>query len=160
MNPMRRQDRQKDNQFALAVLKKCEYATLATQNADGTPYCIPISPVVADGAVYFHCAMEGLKLDNILARPKVCLSCVGETRLIPEHFTTAYESAVVFGTARIISDDSQKIAALRAICEKYAPSSMHQFEKVVSQSLRHTCICQITIDEITGKAKTMHTAKE
>ncbi|MDF2839216.1 MAG: putative nitroimidazole resistance protein, partial [Evtepia sp.] len=56
---MRRKDREKDSQFALEVLKNCEYATLATVNPDGTPYCIPISPAMMDGALYFHCALEG-----------------------------------------------------------------------------------------------------
>jgi nitroimidazol reductase NimA-like FMN-containing flavoprotein (pyridoxamine 5'-phosphate oxidase superfamily) len=155
MNPMRRKDLQMDSQFALEVLKKCKYATLATRNSDGSPYCIPISPVLFDNAIYFHCALKGTKIDNILTYPRVCLSCVGETTLVPEHFTTEYESAVVFGTACIVTDESQRLAALRAICTKYAPNNMHQFENEISKYLKHTCLCKITIDEITGKAKKM-----
>lgn len=85
---MRRKDRKKDADFALEVLRDCEYATLATVNEDGTPYCIPISPVLVDGCIYFHCALEGKKLDNINQNPNVCVSCVRHTKLVPEKFTT------------------------------------------------------------------------
>lgn len=153
MQPMRRKDRQKDAAFALDIVKKCEYAALATQNPDGSPYSIPISPAVLNGKIYFHCAPKGTKLDNILAYPKVCLSCVGETRLVPEEYTTEYESAVVFGTAKIVDDEALKKEVLRAICEKYAPDQMHRFEDAVEAYWKRVCICEITIDEITGKAQ-------
>lgn len=155
MNPMRRHDRQTDSQFALNVLKDCEYATLSTINEDITPYGVPISPVLLDGAVYFHGAPLGTKMENIAARPRVCLSCVGKTRLVPEHFTTEYESAVITGKAQIVTDDEERLRALRAICEKYAPSHLHRFEEVAAKSLEGTCICKISVEEITGKARKM-----
>jgi hypothetical protein len=149
---MRRKDRERDAAFALEVLRGCEYATLATVNADGTPYCIPISVALADSAVYFHCAAEGQKLTNIINNNSVCLSCVRHTKLLPEQFTTEYESAVITGKCEIVTDDAEKIAALKIICEKYAAGFMDQFDRRIAASLHRTCVCRVDIERLTGKA--------
>lgn len=150
---MRRKDKEKDSTFALEVLRDCEYATLATINTDGTPYCIPISPVLVNNSIYFHCAMEGKKLNNIEQDENICLSCVRHTRLIPEKFTTEFESAVIVGKCRFIKDNEEKIMALRALCEKYASTNMGEFDNTIACSLAKTAICRIDIEQITGKAK-------
>jgi len=149
---MRRTDREQSPAFALKVLRDCEYATLATVNADGTPYCIPISLIVTGNIIYFHCAMEGQKLDNISRNNTVCVSGVRYTKSVPEKYTNAYESAVAVGKCVIVSDETEKIAALRAICEKYAGSSMENFDAAIAKSLHKTCVCRIDIEKITGKA--------
>lgn len=148
---MRRSEREKGKGFALGVLRDSEYATLATVNSDGTPYCIPISQVLINETIYFHCATEGQKLDNIKQKDTVCISCVSYTKLIPENFSTQYESAVVTGKCEIVTDDSEKIKALMAICEKYAKSNMSNAEAAISKSLHRTCVCKITISRISGK---------
>ncbi len=150
---MRRKDKEKNIEFALEVVRDCEYATLATINANGTPYCIPISPVLTDGLIYFHCALEGLKLDNIAKNNNVCLSCVRHTKLIPEKFTTEFESAVALGKCSLVNDNSEKIKALRAICQKYAKANMDEFDNAIARSLDRTVVCKIHIEQITGKAK-------
>lgn len=150
---MRRIDREKDREFAIGVLNKCEYATLATVNPDNTPYCIPISYVLYNGDIYFHCAVDGKKIDNIKLNSNVCISCVGSTKLIPEQYSTEYESAVVMGKCTEITDTDNKIDALKALCEKYAPSNMVMFNSEIERSLSRTSVYRITIDYITGKAK-------
>ncbi len=149
---MRRKDREKDAEFALEVVKNCEYATLATLNADGTPYCIPVSPALLDGAVYFHCAGEGQKLDNLRANPAVCLSCVGESRTIPEKYAVRYTSAVAAGTCSVVADPAEARRALYAIAEKYAPAHLAAFEAEMQKYAGRTAVCKITIHTITGKA--------
>ena len=150
---MRRKDRQRDATFALEVLRDCEYATLATVNPDGTPYCIPISPALSGDVIYFHCASEGKKLDNIAHSSSVCVSCVRHTKRMPEKFSTEFESAVAFGPCETVLDEEEKISALKLICEKYAAENLGQFESAVRRSLHRTRICKIKISGITGKAK-------
>ncbi len=148
---MRRVDKQRDEDFARAVVEKCEYATLATVDKEGNPYCIPISPVLIDNSVYFHTAMQGQKNDNISINSKVCLSCVGDTNLVPERFTTQYESAVVIGNCHIVIDEQEKTKALYAICEKYAASNLHEADIKIKKSLSVTQIYRISIESISGK---------
>jgi len=70
-----------------------------TVNVNGTLYCVPISPVREGEWLYFHCAYEGHKIDNLRQRSKVCISCVGIQEAIPGKFILKYESAVIFGLA-------------------------------------------------------------
>ena len=153
MKPMRRIDRQRDETFARELLHRCEYAVLSTVNPDGSPYCIPISPVLVENTIYFHCALEGQKVENILNNARVCLACVDKTHLVPEHFTTEYQSAVVTGEAHMVDSEAEKRFALRKLCEKYTPNHMHLVEQNIDKSIHRTGICAIVIDSITGKEK-------
>ena len=149
---MRRSDREMSAEFALRVLETAEYATLSTVGADGQPYGVPLSQVLLDGAVYFHCAAEGHKLENIAAQPLVCVSAVSRTKLVPEKFTTEYDSAIAFGRCEIVTDADEKTRALLAICEKYAPQDMQKAAGMIARSLGETCVCRVTLGSVTGKS--------
>ena len=57
MRPMRKADREKDEDWALAVFDKAPYVTVSMTRPDGIPYGLPLS-LVRDGkrTFYFHCA--------------------------------------------------------------------------------------------------------
>ena len=66
-----------DAAFALEVLDKAPYVTVSFTRPDGTPYGVPLSLArTNEKTFYFHCAMEGDKLDCIAANPTVALSAV------------------------------------------------------------------------------------
>ena len=66
-----------DAAFALEVLDKAPYVTVSMTRPDGSPYGLPLSLVRTDEKTfYFHCALEGDKLDCIAANPTVALSAV------------------------------------------------------------------------------------
>ncbi len=149
---MRRKDREKDYDFGLHVIDKSQYAVLAMINADDkTPYCIPVSAVRIDKSIYFHCATEGQKIDNLMANPNVCISFVSDVNPISEKYTTEYESAIVKGTAENVTDESEKIAALKAICLKYAADNMDNFQNAINRLLSRTAVWKIEIKELTSK---------
>lgn len=151
---MRRKDREKDEAFALELLKNCEYATLATADIETSgAYCVTISQVLEGKTLYFHCAPEGKKIDNIEKNPNVCISCVGKTNLVPDKFSTEFESAVAFGTCTKVESDEEKIHALRLVCEKYALSNMENFEKAAVGSLGRTSVYKVELAQVTGKAR-------
>ena len=155
---MRRSDRQQDQAFSLALIDKCTHGVVAFSAADGTPYCIPLSLVRVNNSLYFHCAREGRKIDLLRQNPRVCVSFVGEDTPgfeQPSDFTTFFQSVVVAGTAVEITQAEEKIAALRALCEKITPEHMSEdrFELAICHSLGVTAVWRIDMDEITGKAK-------
>lgn len=65
MKELRRQDRAITQEEAHAFLMKGEYGVLSTVTADGKPYGVPLSFCVIDQHLFFHCAVEGQKLDNL-----------------------------------------------------------------------------------------------
>jgi nitroimidazol reductase NimA-like FMN-containing flavoprotein (pyridoxamine 5'-phosphate oxidase superfamily) len=155
---MRRKDREMPREFAEAVIDRCGYAVLATVNQDAAPYCIPLSIVREGEWLYFHCAAEGRKIENLRERKEVCVTCVGNTHIPKGRFTIEYESAVVFGTAAEVTGDEEKIHALRLICERYTPDNMAAFDAAIRQELGVTGVWKIRIDTITGKGNPGKTA--
>ena len=153
MREMRRKDREKPREFALAVADICAYSVMATVNPDGSPYCIPLS-MARDGEwLYFHCATEGHKIDNLRAGSRVCVSCVGEQKPIPGAFSIEYESAVICGAASEITEREEKIHGLALIGRRYTPGNMAAFDETIEKSLDVTAVWKIHIDEISGKGR-------
>lgn len=153
MMEMRRKDRQMPEEFAWEVVDKCEYAFLAMTTEDGSPYGLPVTIVREGSAVYFHSAMEGRKTVCLRMHPRVCLTCVGNTQIQQDRFTTLFESAVAFGTAAEVTSEEEKIKALRILCQRHTPENMAAFDKAIAASLKRTAIWKITVEEISGKAK-------
>lgn len=150
---MRRKDREMSKDFALEVTDKCEWAVLSMTDAEGKPYAVPIT-IVRDGdAVYFHTAKAGKKIDALNQNQEVCLVCVGDTEILENKFTTKYESAIICGHAEEVTEDEEKIHALRILCQRHTPANMGGFDAAVKNSLKVTGVWKIQMKEITGKAK-------
>ena len=156
---MRKASRAMDADFALEVLDRAPYVTVSFTRPDGTPYGVPLSLARTDDVTfYFHCALEGEKLDCITANPTVALSAV--TRCTPTvgpkdgSFTLQYKSAMAIGRAEMVAEREEKIEALRAICQRFLPKHMDAFDDAIAQSLERTAIVRITLTAPpTGKRK-------
>jgi len=148
---MRRQERKISTEEAIELLKKCQYGILSTVGEDGFPYGVPLNYVYLNDRIYFQCAPEGHKLDNIKFSDKVSFCVVGDVEAVPEKLTTKYESAVVFGKAYEVSGE-EKHAALVGLIEKYSSSYMEKGMKCVQNAGDKLKVIGITVDRITGKA--------
>lgn len=74
---MRKASKEMDVSFALEVFDKAPYVTVSFLRPDGSPYGVPLSLVrTDDNTFFFHCALEGDKLDCIAVNPHVALSVV------------------------------------------------------------------------------------
>lgn len=151
---MRRKDRTLDEADTKKLLRDCEYGVLASVGADGLPYAVPLSYVLHRTDIYFHCANEGHKIDNIAHNPHICFAVVGETEPVyDQDFTTYFESAVVFGKASLVTDREEKESALFALCEKYLPMHMEKAPGDIAGSFSRTSVYKIEIEHMSGKAK-------
>ena len=153
---MRRKDRQQDREFSLALIDRCTHGVLALSTGEEAPYCLPLSLVRVGDCLYFHCAREGRKIQLLRRDPRVCVTFVGEdapTFEAPANYTTLFQSAIVTGTASEVLDQEEKVAALRALCQKLTPSFMEHFDFAVEKSLKVTSVWRIQMEDISGKAK-------
>ena len=152
---MRRKDRERDGDFALSIADKCEWAVVTVVTPEGEPYGVPVS-VVRDGDnLYFHTAKEGKKIDALQADPRVWVVCVGDVERAVYSFTTGYESAMFGGECREVTDENEKVRALRLLCEKYTPQNMNNFDSAVEASLPRTGVYRIKLLSSSGKAKVL-----
>ena len=156
---MRKASREMPAEWAIEVLKKAPFITVSFTRADGTAYGLPMSMACTDDRTwYFHCALEGEKLDAIRAHPEVCLSAV--TKCQPTvgpkdgSFTLQYQSAVAFGRAELVTSDEEKILGLRAISQRFLPQHMDAFDASIARSLGRTAVVRVTLTAPpTGKRK-------
>ena len=149
---IRRKDREIHTETAEQILANGEYGFLATAGSDGQPYGVPLNYVYKNNSLYFHCALEGHKLDNIAANNKVSFCVVGRTKVLPDKFSTEYESALVFGTASVITG-SERTRALMDLIEKYSPDFIEEGKKTITQYDEKTKIIKVDIHHISGKAR-------
>ena len=150
---MNRPERAMSEQDALAVLKSSEYGVLSTCSVEGIPYGVPVNYYYSqeENAIYFHCANNGRKLDNITANNLVSFVVVGSQIIIPERYTTHYDSAIVAGRARIIDHEQEKKSILIQLCEVLTPSAIERRDEVIQKYFNAVTIVKIDIDSVTGK---------
>lgn len=159
MRRMRKASRQQSAEWAMQVFDRAPYVTVSMSRPDGTPYGLPLSVVRSDERTfYFHCASEGEKIDCLRYNPIVSLSAV--SRCTPkfeeekQNFTEHYDSAIAIGRAEFVDDDTEKIKALRLLCERFLPKYMDKFDAAIERSLDVTTVVRITLTELpVGKRK-------
>ncbi|MBQ9639599.1 MAG: pyridoxamine 5'-phosphate oxidase family protein [Bacteroidales bacterium] len=156
---MRKASREMPAEWAIDVMKRAPYITVSFTRADGSAYGVPLSMAcTTDNTWYFHCAPEGDKLDALRAHHEVCLTAVSKCQpTVGPHdnsFTLQYQSAIAFGHATIVTDEAEKIEALRAICQRYMPYHMQAFDEAIARSLHRTTVVRVDLSTPpTGKRK-------
>ena len=136
---------------AREILEKGSCGVLACAGYDGYPYAVPVSYVFHDGHIYFHSAMEGHKIDAIRGCEKVSFCVVGQDHVVPEELTTYFRSAVAFGRARLIEDETEKRAALTLLGLRYLPNGDDEVQKHIDGAIARTAVVDIAIEHLSGK---------
>src|SRR5512136_243824 len=149
---IRRTDRAIPESEARDILRAGEYGVLSTVSVDGQPYGVPVSYSYTGDVIYFHCAVEGYKLENLSGNNKVSFCVVGKTQVLPDKFATNYESVIIFGKAFEVTED-EKHAGLVEILKKYSPDFMEKGERYINGDGPKARVYKIVIESLTGKAR-------
>ena len=149
---MRRKDKEVIDPDAIAsVIRRSTVCRLAMSD-DGQPYVIPMSFGYQDGAVYFHCAPEGRKIEILRKNPRVCIEfdvdCQLKTGDSACKWGFNFQSAIAFGVAAFIEDSTEKRAALDIIMRQYSNEVFTYPESAVDKIV----VIKVTVTELTGKA--------
>ncbi len=149
--PMRRNRQQLSSEECERILGRCTSGVLALTGDGGYPYAVPLSYVYADGAIMFHSAVEGHKVDAI-RRDNRCSFCVIEQDEIkPAEFTTYFRSVIVFGRIHILEDTDEKLQALRLLGRRYSPNDEPGLQHEIDKSLDHVLLLRLDIKHLSGK---------
>ena len=149
---MRRNVQQLSQEESEAVLLRGTAGVLALAGDKAFPYAVPISYVYDGEHIYFHSATEGHKIDAIERNPNASFAVIDQDEVIPEKYTTAFRSVIVFGSIRIIGDDTEKRAAVRKLAVKYAPDNTEQQHAAeIDGAWSRFCMLEMSIAHMTGK---------
>jgi nitroimidazol reductase NimA-like FMN-containing flavoprotein (pyridoxamine 5'-phosphate oxidase superfamily) len=129
---------------------------LGTVGSDGVPYICPLLYVWHQGEVWLHNTIaRGHLQDNVSSNPRACF----EVELAGPVFaygryqcdtSLAYQSVVVFGTIRIVSDRGLKSGFFDRFMEKYYGEDKSRKAGFYPR-LDEVTVYAMSVDRMTGK---------
>ncbi len=134
-----------------AVLAGATSGVLACSGDGDYPYAVPLSYVHFNGKIYFHSAKGGHKIDAIKKHPRVSFAVIGEDTVVGAAYTSFFRSVIAFGRARIVQDEAERLAAFRALAEKYSGDQPEASREKVIARCTQAVIIAIDLEHITGK---------
>ena len=149
---MRRKRQALSEQETIAMLESCTSGVLAVQGDDDYPYAVPMSFAYEDGKLFFHAAKAGHKMDGIERSDKVSFCVIAADDVVQSTFTTHFRSAVVFGRARVLTDDGEKRHALECLVKKYSPDYVAEADAEIDGEWQRVCAIELAVEHMSGKA--------
>ena len=149
---MRRKRQLLSEADTIAMLQSCSSGVLAVQGDDDYPYAVPLSFAYEEGRLFFHSAKAGHKIDAIERDAKVSFCVIDADDVVQSTFTTHFRSAIVFGRARVLTDDDEKRHALECLARKYSPDYLEAAGPEIEREWKRVCAIELTIEHMTGKA--------
>ena len=148
---MRRKKQELTEKEILSVIERNDYGVLSLAGKDGMPYGVPLNYVYEDGCFYFHCAVEGHKLDLIAENEKASFCIVDHSTVIPETFSTDYISVIAFGTVARITEDAEKRRTLTLLADVLGIDDEKAKKKEVESAYDRVEMLCFRAEQIAGK---------
>jgi uncharacterized protein len=115
------------------------------------PYVVTVNFGYRDGAIYFHSAAEGRKIDCIRANGLVSFATVVESELIRAEdgcgFTTHFTSVTGFGHGTLLEGPEEKAQGLDVIlAHHHGPTGGYD-----PRVLAKTAVVRVKLEKLVGK---------
>jgi len=148
---MRRKDKQINDIAAIEdILSRATVCRLGLCDG-GRPYVVPLCFGYKENALYFHCAVEGKKLEILRKNENVCFEVDIERELIKGEaaceWGMKYKSVIGFGKAVFVEDAESKRKALDVIMKQYAEGTF----EYPANALENIVVIKVEIESMTGK---------
>lgn len=148
--PMRRFKQELPEQECLEILDKAYRGFLSVVGDGGYPYAVPINFLYSDGHLWFHCALEGHKLDAIKACDKACFTVIDDPVKEENDWWYHVRSVICFGRIHMVEDNVQRLSMLRALGMKYFPEG-YDIEADMVKNGPRAAMLDFEIEHISGK---------
>ena len=155
---MRRSDRQLSDAATLDLLRRGNWGVLSM--AGESAYGVPVNYALDDAGdakwpdIFFHCALEGKKLDYIRKNPSICLCVVHKAEVLPKEFSSEYASVIVMARAEIVRDDQERLRGLRLFGRQLTGRPLEEIDAYIARFDTRTCLVRLRPLEVSGKART------
>lgn len=150
-----------DPKEMIRILRSTNIGRLATVDSEGYPYITPVNFVYHDGCVYFHCAPQGEKLDNLLQNPRVCFEVDIPLAYLQVDFNPErdpcrthqfYHCVIIRGAARVVPDGEFKTNVLNALVAKHEGNGNFPAVNSDSGSYKACKVIEIKPERMTAKS--------
>jgi nitroimidazol reductase NimA-like FMN-containing flavoprotein (pyridoxamine 5'-phosphate oxidase superfamily) len=124
---------------------------------DGQPYVIPTSYGRDGDILYIHGSAASRMLRNLNQGVPVCITVTLLDGLVLArsvfNHSMNYRSVVILGTATLVADPAEKLAALRALSEHIIPGRWDDSRQPNERELKQTSVLRVPIDEFSAKVR-------
>jgi uncharacterized protein len=125
--------------------------------ADGQPYVIPTSYGRDGDVLYIHGSAASRMLRNLDRGIPVCVTVTLLDGLVLArsvfNHSMNYRSVLILGTATLVDDAAEKLAALRALSEHIIPDRWDDSRQPNEKELKATSVLRLPIDEFSAKVR-------
>jgi uncharacterized protein len=124
---------------------------------DGQPYVIPTSYGRNEDVLYIHGSAASRMLRNLDQGVPVCITVTLLDGLVLArsvfNHSMNYRSVVILGTATLVNDPAEKLAALRALSEHIIPGRWADARQPNEKELKATSVLRLPINEFSAKVR-------
>src|SRR5687767_11979783 len=125
---------------------------------DGKPVVIPTIHWRQDDTLYLHGSAASRMLRSLRDGVEACVTVTLVDGLVIArsafHHSMNYRSAVIFGTAREVTDRAEKLIALDALVEHVLRGRSSESRPPNEKELRQTMVLALPIEEASAKVRT------
>ncbi len=127
-------------------------AAFTVNGDDGYPYSVPVNFYYdeEDNRIYFHSARKGHKIDSIIRNDKVCFTTWDDGYKVEGDWAYYVSSCVVFGRAKLITDEALALDKIKKFAMKYYPTEQEADEEI-ARDFKGVQMVAIDIEHISGK---------
>ena len=131
--------------------------TPLSSSADGQPFVIPTIHARVESRIYVHGSAASRMLRTLGNGVPMCLTATLLDGLVLArsafHHSMNYRSAVVLGIAQLVTDEDEKLQALRAIVEHVVPGRWSEVRPPTDKEMKATSVLRIPLDEASAKVR-------
>ena len=141
----------------LSFLNQTHYVTVSFSQNE-TVFSIPMLHAVYNEKIYLHAAVGSRITKELTNNPNVTLSATDVHGIVLSkslfHSSMNYQSAVVFGETKRISDEKLMYAAFENMVDRFFKGRFEDARKPTKNEWLQTAMLEFTIDEFSLKQRT------
>jgi len=135
----------------------CHVGFVANSNSDFQPFVIPMSYGRDGDVLYIHGSPASRMLRHLEQGVPVCITVTLVDGLVLArsvfNHSMNYRSVVILGTATLVEDPAEKLAALRALSEHILPHRWDDSRQPNEKELKATSVLRLAINEFSAKVR-------
>jgi nitroimidazol reductase NimA-like FMN-containing flavoprotein (pyridoxamine 5'-phosphate oxidase superfamily) len=124
---------------------------------ENKPFTIPHLYAVKNDKIYIHGSVGSFMLRALKKEIEICFSVTLLDGLVLArsafHHSVNYRSVILFGKAKMVEEESEKLEALEALTEHVIPGRYAEVRKPSVNELKQTIVLSIPIEEASAKIR-------
>lgn len=146
-----------DAEIIHSILDEALFCTVSYV-VDGQPMAIPTAFARKENELYIHGSVGSHFIRQIEQGGPVCISVMLCDGLVLAksafHHSVNYRSVVIFGNARKVADETEKMDALALITDHLVPGRWADLRPTTESELRRTTVLAFSLAEASAKVRT------